>query len=245
MAELGSTLTTLGQVEAEPSILGQFHRQIVSKSGWLVAHVCRNCSMLGQSCSLRIFSRGSGQRLFAYLFRRLSQMMQTTAAGAKNGFEVFRRILHEEDTITASTRYGLRFSLQQLLFQECNTIIETMCLLRTMDTNISEHRDKTAKELDEVLKIALTHGAMGAESYHEVRHSHVELEFGKIKGFVEDLYHEDEEKNRDCGQTTCKFTGRPVRLLSEVLKATAPVSRDVQRLRWFCVCLRAGVCRFL
>lgn len=41
--------------------------------------------------------------LYAYLFRRLNQKMKLAAAGTGSGFEVFRRIVREEDPATEST----------------------------------------------------------------------------------------------------------------------------------------------
>lgn len=41
-----------------------------------------------------------GNKLDAYLFRRLNKMMKTTAAGTLSGFEVFRRIVLEKGPIT-------------------------------------------------------------------------------------------------------------------------------------------------
>lgn len=61
--------------------------------------------------------------------------MKATVAGTRSGFEVFRRIVREEDPVTEDTEYGLRFALQQLIFQKCTAISETIRLLKVTDTN--------------------------------------------------------------------------------------------------------------
>lgn len=66
--------------------------------------------------------------MYAYFFRRLSKRMKAAAAGTQSGGY----------PVTESTEYGLRFSFQQLVFQKCATIADTMRLLEVMETNISD-----------------------------------------------------------------------------------------------------------
>ena len=56
---------------------------------------------------------------------------------AKNGFEVFRRLLREADPVTVVTEYS-RFAFQQMVFQKC-TIQNTNKPIQTMENVISEY----------------------------------------------------------------------------------------------------------
>lgn len=78
--------------------------------------------------------------------------------GTNSGFEVFRRIVREEDPAMESTEFGLRFGFQLLVLQKCYTITDTMKLLKAMESIMSEYRDKTGKEMDEVLKTTVLTG---------------------------------------------------------------------------------------
>lgn len=49
-----------------------------------------------------------GKEMYTNLFRRLNKRMKTTSAGTSSGFEVFRRTVREEVSITESTEYGPR-----------------------------------------------------------------------------------------------------------------------------------------
>lgn len=80
------------------------------------------------------------------------------------GFEVSRHIVCDEDLVCESTEHGLRFSVQQMVFQRCHSIHDTMQLLRAIAHTISEHRDKTGMDRDEVIKTTLLRGAMDVES---------------------------------------------------------------------------------
>ena len=64
-------------------------------------------------------------------------------AGTKSGFEVFRRIVREEDPVTSSTEYTLRFNFQQMAFKKSKNIEETRHLIQNLDQKISEFREKT------------------------------------------------------------------------------------------------------
>ena len=97
--------------------------------------------------------------------------------------------------MTESTERSLRFSSQQMVFQICWTI-EDSKLTQTTENMISENWKKTGHEMDEVLKTTVLHVAMNAKSGGEVCRSRIDLKFDQTNGFVEELYHE--EQNRDC-----------------------------------------------
>lgn len=106
--------------------------------------------------------------------------MKTTAAGTKSGFEVLPRIVREEHPITDSTDHGLRFAFQQHVFPKRATGAETMRLSKVMDTKMSEHRDKSGKEFDEILKTSVIHRAMDTESGRKIRRSRVALKYDNL-----------------------------------------------------------------
>ena len=138
--------------------------------------------------------RARDKDLYAYLLRKLNKKLKALVAGTKSGFETFRRIMREEDPVTESTEYSLRFAFQQMVFQKSTTMEGTRKLIQAMEKKISEYREKTGKEMDELLKTTVIHGAMDSETGREVRRNRVELTYEKIKGFVEELY--QEEQNR-------------------------------------------------
>ena len=138
--------------------------------------------------------RARDKDLYAYLLRKLNKKLKALVAGTRSGFEMFRRIMREEDPVTESTEYSLRFAFQQMVFQKSTSIEGTRKLIQAMEKKISEYREKTGKEMDEVLKTTVIHGAMDAETGREVRRNRVVLSYDKIKGFIEELY--QEEQNR-------------------------------------------------
>ena len=139
--------------------------------------------------------RARDKDLYAYLLRKLNRKLKALVAGVRSGFEIFRRIMREEDPVTESTEYSLRFAFQQMVFQKCTNLEGTRKLIQAMEKKISEYREKTGKEMDEVLKALVIHGAMDAETGREVRRNRVEHTYAKIKGFIEELY--QEEQNRE------------------------------------------------
>ena len=97
---------------------------------------------------------------FIACLRKLNKKLKALVAGTKSGFETFRRIMREEDPVTESTEYSLRFAFQQMVFQKCANLDGTRRLIQAMEKKISEYREKTGKEMDEVLKALVIHGAM-------------------------------------------------------------------------------------
>ena len=137
--------------------------------------------------------------LYAYLLRKLNKKLKVLVAGTKSGFELFRRIMREEDPVTESTEYSLRFAFQQLVYQKSSSMEGTRKLLQIMEKKMCEYREKTGKEMDEVLKTTVLHGAMDSETGREMRRNRIELTFDKMKGFIEELY--IEEQSRDYATT--------------------------------------------
>ena len=123
--------------------------------------------------------------LYAYLLRKLNKKLKALVASTRSGFEVFRRIMREEAPVTESTEYSLRFAFQQMVFQKSGCMDDTRKLISILEKKIVDYREKTGKELDEVLKTTVLHGAIDAETAREVRRSEVELTYEKMKAFIE------------------------------------------------------------
>ena len=102
--------------------------------------------------------------LYAYLLKKLNKKLKSLVASTRSGFEVFRRIMREEDPVTESTEYSLRFAFQQMVFQKSSNMEETRKLITVLEKKIVEYREKTGKELDAVLKTIVLHGAVDAEA---------------------------------------------------------------------------------
>lgn len=82
---------------------------------------------------------------------------------------MFLRIVKEEGPIAESVENGFRFAFQQ-----------RVRLVNTMVTHMLECWGTAWKDLGEVLKMSMIHGALGMERGREVRRSRVALKCDKI-----------------------------------------------------------------
>ena len=140
--------------------------------------------------------------LYAYLLRKLNKKLKGMVAGTKSGFEVFRIIVREEDPVTTSTEYNLRFAFQQLVFKKCSDLGATKAFIQILDRKIKEFQDKVGKPMDEVLKTTVLHGAMDPDTAREARRTKVETTYSGLKSFVMELHQEEMGRNyvHDNGQ---------------------------------------------
>ena len=167
--------------------------------------------------------------LYAYLLKKLNKKLKALVASTRNGFEVFRRIMREEDPVTESTEYSLRFAFQQMVFQKSTNMEGTRKLITVMEKKIMEYREKTGKELDDVLKTTVLHGAVDSETAREIRRNRIEITYDKMKSFIEELY--QEELCRDyavgsAGNAGNKKKSSEAMDVSNCLLYTSPSPRD-------------------
>ena len=88
----------------------------------------------------------------------------------------------------------MKIAFSQMVFQKATTMEGTRNKIQLIEKKLGEYREKIGREIDEVLKVTVIQGMMDPETAREARRNKVEPNYEKMKGFVEELYHEERSR---------------------------------------------------
>ena len=106
--------------------------------------------------------------------------------------EVFRRVVREEDPITANYSYQLEYQFQGLVFNQAKDMKETRAMIAKMDKLIAEFREKIGSEMDERLKSRVMMAIIDDDTSREAERRQVGCSYRELKAHVDDMCHREE-----------------------------------------------------
>ena len=140
------------------------------------------------------------QELYTYLIPRLdSELGNLCEDEQQNGFEVFRTVLKEKDPNLANVEFHLQGEIQALGQRRCQSLGETMELVKTMDKKAKEFRMKMGRKVEDEKLAQSLWQAMDESTLDLAENNNTSKTWQDLRKFVEARY--IRQKSRQANET--------------------------------------------